>query len=99
MPKVIKIRRKALSGEEKKGKSELKHAVKEHIHDLVKEGKISKKVDKLIKKGKLKIALPTTTEIKVNDKAYKELLYVFKAYKIPFKRVQKGIEIDTTKKL
>jgi len=60
---------------------------------------ISRKVDKLMKQGKLKLKVPTTSEIKVNDKAYKELIYVFKLYKIPFKRVQKGIEIDTTKKL
>jgi len=52
-----------------------------------------------MKQGKLKLKVPTTSEIKVNDKAYKELIYVFKLYKIPFKRVQKGIEIDTTKKL
>jgi len=65
----------------------------------VEAGKLSRKVDKLIKQRKLKLKVPTTSEIKVNDKAYKELKYVFKLYKIPFKRIQKGIEVDTTKKL
>ncbi len=73
--------------------------IKERIDDLVKEGKLSKKVDKLMKKGKLKIKIPITTEIKVNDKAYKELLHIFKVYKISFKRAHKVIEIDTTKRL
>jgi len=65
----------------------------------VEAGKLSRKVDKLMKQRKLKLKVPTTSEIKVNDKAYKELKYVFKLYKIPFKRIQKGIEIDTTRKL
>ena len=72
---------------------------KERINDLVKEGKLSKKADKLMKKGKLKIKVPVTTEIRVNDKAYRELLHIFKLYRISFKRARKGIEIDTTKKL
>ena len=99
MPHTIRIKRTAFPGEEKKGKKQLKQMFKEQIHDLVKEGKLSKKADKLMKKGKLKIKVPTITEIKVNDKAYKELLYIFKLYKISFKRLQKGIEIDTTKRL
>lgn len=66
---------------------------------MVKEGKLSKKVNKLMKNGKLKIKVPITTVIKVNDKAYKELLHIFKLYRISFKRVHKGIEIDTTKRL
>jgi len=73
--------------------------IKERINDLVKEGKLSKKVNKLMKNGKLKIKVPITTVIKVNDKAYKELLHIFKLYRISFKRVHKGIEIDTTKRL
>ena len=66
---------------------------------MVRAGKLSRKVDKLMKQGKLNLKVPTTSVIKVNDKAYKELIYVFKIYKISFKRIQKGIEIDTTKKL
>ena len=99
MAHIIRIKRTAFPGEEKKGKKQLKQMFKEQIHDLVKAGKLSRKVDKLMKQGKLKLKVPTTSEIKVNDKAYKELIYVFKLYKIPFKRIQKGIEIDTTKKL
>ena len=99
MSRTIRIRRIAFPGEEKKDKKQLKQTFKEHVHDLVRAGKLSRKVDKLMKQGKLKLKVPTTSEIKVNDKAYKELIYVFKLYKIPFKRKQKGIEIDTTKKL
>lgn len=99
MSYVIRIKRAALPGEGKKSEKELKHMIKERISDLVQEGKLSKKVDKLMKKGKVKINIPITTEVKVNDKAYKELLHIFKLYKISFKRVRKGIEIDTTKKL
>ena len=99
MSHVIRIKRTAFPSEEKRSKKELRRVFKERIHDLVKEGKLSKKADKLMKKGKLKIKVPTITEIKVNDKAYNELLYIFKLYKISFKRVRKGIEIDTTKRL
>lgn len=99
MSHVIRIRRTAFPGEGKKSEKELKYMIKERISDLVQEGKLSKKVDKLMKKGKVKINIPITTEVKVNDKAYKELLHIFKLYKISFKRVRKGIEIDTTKKL
>ncbi len=99
MPHVIRIKRTALPGEEKRSEKESRHMIKEHINDLVKEGKLSKKVDKLMKKGKLKIKIPITTEIKINDKAYKELLHIFKLYKISFKRAHKVIEIDTTKRL
>lgn len=97
MSYVIRIKRIASPGEGKKSDKELKHMIKERINGLVEEGKLSKKVDKLMKKGKLKISIPTTTEIKVNDKAYKELLHIFRLYKISFKRVHKGIEIDTLK--
>jgi len=99
MSHVIRIKRTAFPGEEKKSEKQLKQMFKEQIHDLVQAGKLSRKVDKLMKQRKLKLKVPTTSEIKVNDKAYKELKYVFKLYKIPFKRIQKGIEIDTTKKL
>jgi len=99
MSHTIRIKRTAFPGEEKKDKKQLKQTFKEQIHDLVRAGKLSRKVDKLMKQGKLKLKVPTTSEIKVNDKAYKELIYVFKLYKIPLKRIQKGIEIDTTKKL
>ena len=99
MSHVIRIKRTAFPSEEKRSDKELKHMIKERINDLVKEGKLSKKADKLMKKGKLKIKVPITTEIKINDKAYKELLYIFKVYKISFKRAHKGIEIDTTKRL
>jgi len=99
MSHVIRIKRAAFPSEEKKSEKELRHMIKERINDLVKEGKLSKKADKLMKKGKLKIKVPIITEIKVNDKAYKELLLVFKLYKISFKRVHKGIEIDTNKRL
>ncbi len=97
MSNVIRIKRTSFPGEGKKSDKELRHMIKEHINDLVEEGKLSKKVNKIMKKGKLKINIPVVTEIKVNDKAYKELLHVFKLYKISFKRVHKGIEIDTTK--
>jgi predicted component of viral defense system (DUF524 family) len=99
MSHVIRIKRTAFPGEEKKSEKELRHMIKERINYLVKEGKLSKKADKLMKKGKLKIKVPITTEIKVNDKAYKELLLIFKLYKISFKRAHKGIEIDTNKRL
>ena len=99
MSHVIRIKRTAFPSEEKRNEKELRHMIKERINDLVKEGKLSKKADKLMKKGKLKIKVPITTEIKVNDKAYKELLHIFKLYKISFKRARKGIEIDTTKRL
>jgi len=99
MSHVIRIKRTAFPSEEKRNEKELRHMIKERINDLVKEGKLSKKTDKLMKKGKLKIKVPITTEIKVNDKAYKELLHIFKLYKISFKRARKGIEIDTTKRL
>ena len=99
MSHVIRIKRTAFPGEGKKSEKELIHMIKERISDLVQEGKLSKKVDKLMKKGKVKINIPITTEVKVNDRAYKELLHIFKLYKISFKRVRKGIEIDTTKKL
>ncbi|MDH5782711.1 MAG: hypothetical protein OEZ35_03480 [Candidatus Bathyarchaeota archaeon] len=99
MSHVIRIKRTAFPSEEKRNEKELRHMIKERINDLVKEGKLSKKTDKLMKQGKLKIKVPITTEIKVNDKAYKELLHIFKLYKISFKRARKGIEIDTTKRL
>jgi len=99
MSHVIRIKRTAFLGEEKRGEKESRRMIKEHISDLVKEGKLSKKVDKLMKEGKMKIKVPITSEIKVNDKAYKELLHIFKLYKISFKRVHRGIEIDTTKRL
>jgi hypothetical protein len=99
MSHTIRIKRTASPGEEKKDKKQLKQMFNEHIHELVRAGKLSRKVDRLMKQGKLKLKVPTMSEIKVNDKAYKELIYVFKLYKIPFKRIQKGIEIDTTKKL
>jgi len=99
MSHVIRIRRAAFAGEEKRSEKELRRMFKERIRDLVEEGKLSKKTDKLMKKGKLKIKVPITTEIKVNDKAYKELLHIFKVYNISFKRAHKGIEIDTTKRL
>lgn len=99
MSHVIRIKRTAFPGEEKKSEKELRCIFKERINDLVKEGKLSKKAEKLMRKGKLKVKVPITTEIKVNDKAYKELLHVFKLYKISFKRAHKGIEIDITKKL
>ncbi len=99
MSRTIRVRRIALPGEEKKDKKQRQQIFKEQIHDLVSAGKLSRKVDKLMKKGKLKLRVPTMNEIRVNAKAYKELIYVFKLYKIPFKRTQKGIEIDTTKKV
>ena len=99
MSHVIRIKRTAFPSEEKRNEKELRHMIKERINNLVKEGKLSKKADKLMKKGKLKIKVPITTEIKVNDKAYKELLLIFKLYKISFKRAHKGIEIDTNRRL
>ena len=99
MSHVIRVKRTAFPGEEKRSEKELRQMFKERINDLVKEGKLSKKADKLMKKGKLKIKVPVTTEIRVNDKAYRELLHIFKLYRISFKRARKGIEIDTTKKL
>ncbi len=99
MSHVIRVKRTAFPGEEKRSEKELRHMLKERINDLVKEGKLSKKADKLMKKGKLKIKVPVTTEIRVNDKAYRELLNIFKLYRISFKRARKGIEIDTTKKI
>jgi len=99
MSHVIRIKRTAFPGEEKRSQKESRHMIKDRIDDLVKEGKLSKKVDKLMKKGKLKIKIPVTTEINVNNKAYKELLHIFKVYKISFKRAHKVIEIDTTKRL
>ncbi len=99
MSHVIRVKRTAFPGEEKRSEKELRHMLKERINDLVKEGKLSKRADKLMKKGKLKIKVPVTTEIRVNDKAYRELLNIFKLYRISFKRARKGIEIDTTKKI
>jgi hypothetical protein len=32
-------------------------------------------------------------EIEVNDKAFKELMWLFKKYRVPYKPIEKGIEI------
>jgi len=68
MSNTIRIKRTAFPGEEKKSEKQLKQMFNEQIHDLVEAGKLSRKVDKLIKQRKLKLKVPTTSEIKVNDK-------------------------------
>jgi len=37
--------------------------------------------------------LSEIVEIEVNDKAFKELMWLFKKYRVPYKPIDKGIEI------
>ena len=38
--------------------------------------------------------LSEIVEIEVNDKAFKELMWLFKKYRVPYKPIDKGIEIS-----
>ena len=38
-------------------------------------------------------SLSETVDIDVNDKAFKELVWLFKKYRVPFKPVEEGIEV------